>query len=102
MGEALSPFPLFGTPEQMDQPRPVIDRQQPHQQPIHYAEDGGVRPNAERQGQRDHNGEAGPLPQHSRAVAQVLPDCLHNSSKGYWYADLTDRYGSARMIRENP
>src|SRR5262245_5135149 len=33
------------------------------------------------QGQRVDQREAGILQQHSRAVAQVLPECLHNSSK---------------------
>ena len=45
-------------------------------------EDRGVRADAQRERDDGDQCEAGLLQQHSRAEAQVLPECLHNSPKG--------------------
>src|SRR5262245_15289458 len=55
-------------------------RQRAQQHGIHYTEDRRVRADAERQRGDGNQGEAGLLHQHSRAVAQVLPQGLHNFS----------------------
>ena len=51
----------------------VLDGEQSKEEGVHKAEDGGVRPDAERERQHRHGCEAGILGQHPQAVAQILP-----------------------------
>jgi len=61
-----------------DQPLLFGEGQRAQQHRIHDAEDQRVRSNA--QSERDHGDQAkmGLLQQHSRAEAQVLPECSHS------------------------
>src|SRR5256885_14646918 len=44
---------------------------------IEQAEDGGVRADAQREGNHSSSGESGILPQHAQAIADVLPHAVH-------------------------
>jgi hypothetical protein len=57
----------------------LVIGQRSQQQGVHHAEDGRIRANAQTERQHGNQREAGILQQHSRAVAQVLPKCLHRS-----------------------
>ena len=58
--------------ENHDQPLGGRERQRPEQNAIDDAEDGCVCPNAEREREHDHGGEAGILQQLAEGVAKVV------------------------------
>jgi len=47
------------------------------QQAIHYAENGGIRADAQREGQHGNDGEPWILQEHANGVAQVLQERSH-------------------------
>ena len=50
------------------------------QHPIHDAEDGRVRPDAQREREHSHDGEAGVLQQYADSVTKILNESLHVQS----------------------
>src|SRR5215475_4454053 len=78
---------------EQNQPIRLSDRQFLEQHRVHHAEERRVRADAERQ--RKHGDGRNPLllQQHSRPIAQVLPETLHSSlRKSAWShttADIT-------------
>src|SRR5262245_52508847 len=59
----------------------VAVRKRAQQQAVDDAEDGRVSADAQSQCDNGYNSEAGFLQKHSRAVAQILKQCLHKSSR---------------------
>ncbi len=55
-------------------------RKRPQQYAVYHAENGCIRPDAERQGQHRNGGEAGTLPQRPESVAKVLPEAGQEAS----------------------
>src|SRR5215471_7350835 len=62
----------------------LLKRQRPQQRRIDHAENRRRRADPHRQCHDGDQREATVLQQHSRAVAQVLPECLHISSYSQW------------------
>ena len=63
-----------------DEPVHVANGQRPEQECVHRAEDGGVRRDAECDGEHRDGRESGAGPQNAQAVAQVLPEVVHRPS----------------------
>ncbi len=59
-------------PPELDEPPGVAHGKRPQDQDVNQAEDGGVGANAEREGQRDDDGECPAAAQHANGVVQVL------------------------------
>src|SRR5262249_16485296 len=64
----------------LNQPFRFAIRHSAHQHPVDNRKYRRVRPDSERQRENSDQSKAGFLQQHSRAVAQVLPECLHHTS----------------------
>src|SRR5215510_6501567 len=80
IGKRILSLPRARYARQGDKLFGVFDRQRFEQHSVNQAKDSGVRSNAERERENGDGGEAGFLQQHSRAVAQVLKQCLHEIS----------------------
>src|SRR3979490_47956 len=44
---------------------------------VHYVEEGGIRPNPQRQGQYRDSAESRAVEQHAQPMPNVLPECIH-------------------------
>src|SRR5262245_25450163 len=58
------------------------ERQRPKQYRVDNREDGGIRPDADREREDGGDCEAGPLPERARGVPQVLPEIADQSAAG--------------------
>ena len=60
-----------------DQPLGLVHREGPQHHLVHQGEDGGVRADAQGQGEHDDEGEAGALREGPKREAQVLSQLIH-------------------------
>jgi len=71
----------------VDQPIAIGHRQALQECGVDDGEDGGVGADAEGERQDGGGGEAWPLPQHARGVAEILADVGQGGSSGYTRRD---------------
>jgi hypothetical protein len=74
--------PIGHAPGDLDDTVGVFERQRLQHKRVEDSEQRGVNADAERQRQHGNQREARFLRQRSRAKAQVLPQCPHNSPQG--------------------